>query len=596
MKQYKNRNEVEEKYKWNLSEYYKNDDEFFASYKKLDKELDILKEYVGCTIDADKLYDYLEKETNFDAEIEKIYIYAAIRNDEVLGQEVPLDMLNKASLLITKFSNLTAFFNPELLKLTSASYEQLFTLNKKLKDYKPYLDDIYRYKDHVLNEEEEKIVTSLVSATDDFSNISSNLLNSEHDYGKVKINDHEKVELTTTNSRFLKTSKDRNVRKQADTKLLKKASEYASTTASLLNGYVKLKDTLAGIYHFNDSLEAKLFSNELNVKIYDTLSKVVRENVGSLQRYYKVRQKILGLDELYTYDLGTKLSNSTKEYSIEEAQQIVREALKPLGEDYLSKYDKIIKNRYIDYCQYKGKCSGGYSISGHKTNSRILMSYNYDFESISTIAHEAGHNINHQYMIENNLLPYRENTSVNAEVTSLINECLLASYMIKNGKTKEEKILGLENIIGVFESNLFGATRGCDIERLMYEHVHNGNCLTKEFMSKITKDSLKYYYGKEVKLTKYSSYNWIYVSHYYMNFYLYSYAICISVASHLASDILNGNKETLDKYLKYIKTGSNVTPLDTFKILGVDLEKEDVYLDAIKYFDSLVDELEELTK
>ena len=596
MKQYKNRNEVEEKYKWDLSEYYKNDDEFFASYKKLDKELDILKEYVGCTTDADKLYDYLEKETNFDAEIEKIYIYAAIRNDEVLGQEVPLDMLNKASLLITKFSNLTAFFNPELLKLTSASYEQLFTLNKKLKDYKPYLDDIYRYKDHVLNEEEEKIVTSLVSATDDFSNISSNLLNSEHDYGKVKINDHEKVELTTTNSRFLKTSKDRNVRKQADTKLLKKASEYASTTASLLNGYVKLKDSLAGIYHFNDSLEAKLFSNELNVKIYDTLSKVVRENVGSLQRYYKVRQKILGLEELYTYDLGTKLSNSTKEYSIEEAQQIVREALKPLGEDYLSKYDKIIKNRYIDYCQYKGKCSGGYSISGHKTNSRILMSYNYDFESISTIAHEAGHNINHQYMIENNLLPYRENTSVNAEVTSLINECLLASYMIKNGKTKEEKILGLENIIGVFESNLFGATRGCDIERLMYEHVHSGNCLTKEFMSKITKDSLKYYYGKEVKLTKYSSYNWIYISHYYMNFYLYSYAICISVASHLASDILNGNKETLDKYLKYIKTGSNVTPLDTFKILGVDLEKEDVYLDAIKYFDSLVDELEELTK
>ena len=596
MKQYKNRNEVEEKYKWDLSEYYKNDDEFFASYKKLDKELDILKEYVGCTTDADKLYDYLEKETNFDAEIEKIYIYAAIRNDEVLGQEVPLDMLNKASLLITKFSNLTAFFNPELLKLTSASYEQLFTLNKKLKDYKPYLDDIYRYKDHVLNEEEEKIVTSLVSATDDFSNISSNLLNSEHDYGKVKINDHEKVELTTTNSRFLKTSKDRNVRKQADTKLLKKASEYASTTASLLNGYVKLKDTLAGIYRFNDSLEAKLFSNELNVKIYDTLSKVVRENVGSLQRYYKVRQKILGLDELYTYDLGTKLSNSTKEYSIEEAQQIVREALKPLGEDYLSKYDKIIKNRYIDYCQYKGKCSGGYSISGHKTNSRILMSYNYDFESISTIAHEAGHNINHQYMIENNLLPYRENTSVNAEVTSLINECLLASYMIKNGKTKEEKILGLENIIGVFESNLFGAVREGDMERLMYEHVHNGNYLTKEFMYKISKDSLKYYYGKQVKLTKYTPYKWIYRSHFYMNFYLYSYAICIAVASSLAKDILDGKEETLTKYLEYIKIGSNVTPLDTFKILGVDLEKEDVYLDAIKYFDSLVDELEKLTK
>lgn len=596
MKQYKNRNEVEEKYKWDLTEYYKSDDEFFETYAKLNKELDILKNYVGCTTDANKLYDYLQKEIEFETEIERMYIYATVRNDEVLGQEVPLDMLNKASLLITKLNNLTAFFNPELLKLTNDSYKQLFITNNKLNDYKSYLDDIYRYKEHVLNEEEEKLVTSLVAATDDFSNISSNLLNGEHNYGKVTINEHEKVELTTTNSRFLKTSKDRKVRKQADTKLLKKASEYASTSASLLNGYVKLKDTLAGIYHFSDSLEAKLFSDELNVKVYDTLSKVVRENVGSLQRYYKVRKKILGLDELYTYDLGAKLSNSTKEYSIEEAQQMVREALKPLGEDYLAKYDKIIKNRYIDYCQYKGKCSGGYSISGHANNSRILMSYNYDFESISTIAHEAGHNINHQYLIENNFLPYSETAIINAEVTSLINECLLANYMIKNAKTKEEKILGLENIIGVIESNLFGATRECDMERLMYEHVHNGNCLTKEFMFKISKDSLKYYYGKEVKLTKYTPYKWIYRSHYYMNFYLYSYAICISVASHLASDILNGNKETLDKYLKYIKTGLNVTPLDTFKILGVDLEKEDVYLDAIKYFDSLVDELEELTK
>lgn len=596
MKQYKNRNEVEEKYKWDLTEYYKSDDEFFETYAKLNKELDILKNYVGCTTDPFKLYEYLDKETELEAEVEKNYIYAVVRNDEVLGQPIPLDMLNKANLLMTKLSNLTAFFNPELLKLSKDKYEKLFSNNDKLLIYKPYLDNMYRYKEHVLTEEEEKIATLIVSATNDFRTISSNLLNSEHDYGKIEIEDGKKVELTTTNSRFLKTSRNRKIRKEADTKLLKKASSYATTSASLLNNYVKLEDALASIYHFDNSLDAKLFSNELNIKIYDVLSSTVRKHVDSLQRYYNVRKKILGLDELYTYDLLTKLTTYNKEYSIEEAQKMIREALKPLGEDYLTKYDKIIKNRYIDYCQYKGKCSGGYSISGHKANSRILMSYNYDFESISTIAHEAGHNINDQYLIENNFLPYRENAIINAEVTSLINECLLANYMIKNGKTKEEKIIGLDSIIGVIESNLFGSVREGDMERLMHENVHNGNCLTKEFMCKITKDSLKYYYGDKVKLTKYSPYKWIYRSHYYSKFYLYSYAICISVASHLASDILNGNKETLDKYLKYIKTGSNVTPLATFKILGVDLEKEDVYLDAIKYFDSLVDELEELTK
>lgn len=596
MKQYKNRNEVEEKYKWDLSEYYKSDDEFFEAYSKLNKELDILKSYVGCTTDSFKLYEYLNKETELEAEVEKNYIYAVVRNDEVLGQSIPLDMLNKANLLMTKLSNLTAFFNPELLKLSKDKYEKLFSNNDKLLIYKPYLDNMYRYKEHVLTEEEEKIATLIVSATNDFRTISSNLLNSEHDYGKIEIEDGKRVELTTTNSRFLKTSRNRKIRKEADTKLLKKASSYATTSASLLNNYVKLEDALASIYHFDNSLDAKLFSNELNVKIYDVLSSTVRKHVDSLQRYYNVKKKILCLDELYTYDLLTKLTTYDKEYSIEEAQKMIREALKPLGEDYLTKYDKIINNRYIDYCQYKGKCSGGYSISGHKTNSRILMSYNYDFESISTIAHETGHNINDQYLIENNFLPYRENAIINAEVTSLINECLLANYMIKNGKTKEEKIMGLDSIIGVIESNLFGSVREGDMERLMHENVHNGNCLTKEFMCKITKDSLKYYYGDKVKLTKYSPYKWIYRSHYYSKFYLYSYAICVSVASSLAKDILSGNKETLDKYLKYIKTGSNVTPLDAFKILGVDLEKEDVYLDAIKYFDSLVDELEELTK
>ena len=262
MKDYKNREEIEEKYKWDLTEYYKNDDEFFTSYDKLNKDLDILKKYVGCTADSARLYEYLEKETKLEAEVERMYIYAAVRNDEVLGQPVPLDMLNKADLLITKLNNLIAFFNPELLKLSKDKYEKLFSDNDELVMYKPYLDDIYRYKKHILTEEEEKIVTSLTAATNDFSHISSNLLNSEHDYGKVTTENGKKVELTTTNSRFLKTSKNRKTRKEADTKMLKKASSYATTSASLLNNYVKLKDTLASIYHFDNSLEAKLFSDE----------------------------------------------------------------------------------------------------------------------------------------------------------------------------------------------------------------------------------------------------------------------------------------------------------------------------------------------
>ena len=594
MKEYKNRDEVEEEYKWDLSEFFESNEAFFKASEKVDSKIDIFNDYRGCTKDGNKLYEYLIKLKEVETIVEKMDAYAWLKNDEELGKKENLEMLSKSKDAIAKINNVNSFFEPELLKLSKDEFENLFRENSKLEEYRALLLDIYRNKEHTLNESEEKIVNSLVMATNNFSDMSSTLLNMEHDYGKVTLADGKKVTLSTTNSRFLKSNDNRETRKEADTKLLKKGLEYGSTSAELLNSYVKLEDTLANIYHFNDSFEARLFEDNLNKNIFDVLSKTTRSGVDTLQRYFKLRKKILNLDDLYNYDLGAKLSHSKKEYSIKEGIKTVREALKPLGEEYLNKYDKLIKNRNIDFCGYPGKCSGGYNLSIPSCDSRILMSYHYDLESLSTIAHEAGHHINYQFIRENNPLQYCHNAIIMGEVASLTNEFLLSNYIFNNAKDKEEKVLALENSLNVIASNLFGAVREGDMERLMHDKVHEGGALTKEFMNEISEESLKYYYGDTVKLTSSAKGSWIFRSHYYSNFYLYNYAICVSVASYFASKITDGDKETLDKYLEFLKFGSDIYPLDAFKKLGISLEDENVYKNAILYFDKLISMLESL--
>ena len=594
MKEYKNRDEVEEEYKWDLSEFFESNEAFFKASEEVDSKIDIFNDYRGCTKDGNKLYEYLIKLKEVETIVEKMDAYAWLKNDEELGKKENLEMLSKSKDAIAKINNVNSFFEPELLKLSKDEFENLFRENSKLEEYRAFLLDIYRNKEHTLNESEEKIVNSLVMATNNFSDMSSTLLNMEHDYGKVTLADGKKVTLSTTNSRFLKSNDNRETRKEADTKLLKKGLEYGSTSAELLNSYVKLKDTLASIYHFNDSFEARLFEDNLNKNIFDVLSKTTRSGVNTLQRYFKLRKKILNLDTLYNYDLGAKLSHSKKEYSIKEGIKTVREALKPLGEEYLNKYDKLIKNRNIDFCGYPGKCSGGYNLSIPSCDSRILMSYHYDLESLSTIAHEAGHHINYQFIRENNPLQYCHNAIIMGEVASLTNEFLLSNYIFNNAKDKEEKVLALENSLNVIASNLHDAVRLGDMERLMHDKVHDGGALTKEFMNEISEESLKYYYGDTVKLSPYDKGSWIFRSHYYSNFYLYNYAICVSIASYFASKITDGDKETLDKYLEFLKFGSDIYPLDAFKKLGISLEDENVYKNAIFYFDKLISMLESL--
>lgn len=598
MKTYNNRSEVPEKYKWDLTDFYKNEEEFEEDYQKCIKLIKKIPEYVECLKNPEKLYDFLKLYETIDNIWENLYVYSLLVNDQELGKKQSIERLNKISLLENNISQSLGFFEPKLLKLNKKEYELLFKENNNLLEYKKLLDYIYKKKEHVLSESKQIIVSELIKSLNNFSEISSNLINNEHDYGKVKLNDGTLETIATNNVNKLLKNNNREIRKKVYKSFYKKIDEYSGTSASLLNNYVMLNDSLSKIYKFRNPWEEKLFELNIPNKVFENLVSVVecQKSTKQLQKYYELKKEILGYDELYFYDRLVNLNKNNKKYSIEESQSLVRKSLLLLGEDYLKKYDKIIRNRYIDYCQYKGKCSGGYSISTPTKDSRILMSFNGELDSVSTMAHESGHNIHHQFLKENVPIQYRNQAIMVCEVASLTNECLLSYYIVNNSKNREEKLEGLENIINIIISNLYGAVREGKIEQDIYDYIHEGGILTKEYMQDLVTKSLRKYYGSCIKLTKFDKNSWVLRSHYFNDFYLYNYAISICIAINIAHKIIKKENNMLEKYIKFLKTGNDVLPLETLKILDIDLESEDIYKNTIKYFANLVEQFEKIYK
>ncbi len=593
MDNYASRKDVPDKYKWDLTEYFKDEKDFNNTFNNTKKDIKNLITYKGKVHNAKKLEEFLKLFVNTYVTVEDLYIYAYLINDQELGLKDSNERLNKVLLLINDFDQNTAFFVPEVLAFTQEDYQRLFDDNHNLEQYRAYLDLIFRDKEHSLNESESKIVSELLNSMNHYEEMASTLTNLEHNYGTVLI-DGKKEVIAVNNYRKLTKNKDENIRKKVYKSFNKKLNEYGKTSASLLNAYVKMELSLANIHRFKSSWDKHLFGLNLNNKVFESLRTTVEDNVESYQKYLDLKKKVLNLETLHPYDLNLDLGSSSTKYTIEEAQNLILKSIKPLGSDYLKHFKRIFDEHFVDYCQYKGKVSGAYSCAPMNHTSRIMMSYNDDLDSVSTIAHEGGHNVHHQYVSEHNPIQYRDVTTLVAEVASLTNECLLSHYISENGQTKSEKLQGLENIMRVFVSNLFGAVREAKMEQDMYNYVLKGGILSQEFMDKLTLKSLKKYYGQKVKLDKNAKNSWITRSHYYMNYYLYNYAICISVASYVASRIIDNDHQMLNKYIDFLSTGSDTWPYDAFKKLGVNIEEKEVYENAIKYFDNLVNEYDRI--
>lgn len=591
---FKNREEVPEKYTWDLTTKYKSTKDWELDFNNLKNEINSISKYKNNLVDnADNLYNCLELDTNISTKLEKLYVYAYLKHDEDLTNPENTKMFMTIYSLYVEYSKLTSFISPTILKVDNKTILDFMKENKKLNKYKRVLDEIRRYKKYTLSEKIEQIIATLNSANN-AQEVTESLLDSEIKYGSIKV-DNKNMELTNANYSKFSRSKDRNIRKQASLKRNKSLKQFQNTFALNLTSCLKDINNTCKVRSYDNYFQATMFADKIPKNIYHSLLKFVNNNLHAFQRLIEIRKKCLKLDTVYNYDLGVELIPKYDHiYTIEEAQDLVTNATKILGPEYNEIIKKIFQEKWIDYCSYKGKKSGGYQISSYLDNPNILMHYQGKLGDISTIAHESGHAVHSYLSNKYNDELNAEYTIFIAEIASLTNEILLSNYIKKNSNNKKEKLSSIYNLIETISDNFYGASLQAEFEYEVSKRIINEEEISYQELNEIFSNLQKKYYGKNLKFSKNSEINWCRITHFFSPFYTYKYATGVTCACYVASNI--ENEEYKEKYLNFLKSGCKKDSLELLEDINIDLTKEETFEHTVKLLNDLMDEFEELYK
>lgn len=591
---FKNREEVPEKYTWDLTAKYKSTKDWELDFNNLKTEMNSISKYKNNLVDnADNLYNCLELDTNISTKLEKLYVYAYLKHDEDLNNPENTKMFMTIYSLYVEYSKLTSFISPTILKVDNKTILDFMKENKKLNKYKRVLDEIRRYKKYTLSEKIEKIIATLNSANN-AQEVTESLLDGEIKYGSIKV-DNKNMELTNANYSKFSRSKDRNIRKQASLKRNKSLKQFQNTFALNLTSCLKDINNTCKVRSYDNYFQATMFADKIPKNIYHSLLKFVNNNLHAFQRLIEIRKKCLKLDTVYNYDLGVELIPKYDHiYTIEEAQDLVTNATKILGPEYNEIIKKIFQEKWIDYCSYKGKKSGGYQISSYLDNPNILMHYQGKLGDISTIAHESGHAVHSYLSNKYNDELNAEYTIFIAEIASLTNEILLSNYIKKNSNNKKEKLSSIYNLIETISDNFYGASLQAEFEYEVSKRIINEEEISYQELNEMFSNLQKKYYGKNLKFSKNSEINWCRITHFFSPFYTYKYATGVTCACYVASNI--ENEEYKEKYLNFLKSGCKKDSLELLEDINIDLTKEETFEHTVKLLNDLMDEFEELYK
>lgn len=595
-KEEKIRSEIEDKYKWDLTPIYKTEDEWKKDYEEVKNEIEKVKDLKNTFLkDGKELYKFLVYDEGVSRKLEKLYYYAHLNYDSNTLDEKYKVMNNMVTDLFSRYDELSSYVTPEILKLDKEKLDSFYKDEPKLKDYKFNIDDIYRFKKHTLSEDQEKILSNLSKCLSNPEETYEALTDSDFDYDYITDEDGKEVKFNESNYSIFIKSKDRNVRKKAFEMLHEKYASYKRTITSTYKGEVETNVVTAKIRNYDSAIKASLYQDNIDESVYNNLIKVVNNNLDVLYKYYDVKKNILNLDELHMYDTYVNIiKESNKKYSFDEAKEIVINALSLLGDEYNSILNKAFEEKWIDIYHSKGKRSGAYSSGNYDVNPYVLLNYEGTLNDVSTLAHELGHSMHTYFSCHNNPYQYSSYRIFVAEVASTVNELLLANYMLKNSNNKEEKLTIINHILDLYKATLYRQTMFAEFEKITHEKRENGEVLTSDLLSDIYYNLVKKYFGDNVVCDDLIRFEWARIPHFYYNFYVYKYATGIAAASYIVDGILNKKEGALEKYIKFLKTGGSMYPIDELKIAGVDMNDENVILSAIKTFENYLNEFIEI--
>ncbi|MCH4381604.1 oligoendopeptidase F [Staphylococcus haemolyticus] len=601
MSQQLTREEQERKYPndtWDLTTIFKNDEAFEEALKEVEGYLGKEKQFKGHLADsADTLYDALALEDEIGTKLEKVYVYAHLKQDQDTSNDKYTGFESRAHQLIIKISSAWSFLVPEILQIDEDKLQSFIETNDNLKRYEFDLKLINEKRPHILDAEQERLLTEAQDALSTPSNVYGMFSNADLEFEDAVDKDGEKHPLTQgTFIKYLE-SDDRELRQSAYNNLYKAYGAYNNTLGSTLAGEVKKNVFNARTHNYKTARERALSNNHIPEEVYDNLVKTVHKYLPLLHRYTKLRKELLAVDELKMYDLYTPMVKDVKfEMPYEEAKEWMLKALEPMGEEYLDVVKEGLNNRWVDVYENKGKRSGAYSSGAHLTNPFILLNWSDTVSDLYTLIHEFGHSA-HSYFSRKHQPSNSSDYSIFvAEVASTCNEALLSDYMDKH-LDDERRLLLLNQELERFRATLFRQTMFAEFEHKIHQIEEAGEPLTATRMNDEYAKLNKQYFGDVVETDDNISKEWSRIPHFYMNYYVYQYATGYSAAQSLSHQILTEGKPAVERYInEFLKKGSSNYPIEILKNAGVNMTSPEPIEQACEVFEQKLDAFEKLMK
>lgn len=590
-----NRAHLKEKDTWDLTTIFATDQDWEQALEDLASELEKAADFEGHLLDsASSLLKITQTELDVERRLEKLYVYASMKNDQDTTVAKYQEYQAKAMNLYAQCSQAYAFYEPELMALTQEKLADFIAEEQELALYAHFFEKLLSKKAHILSKEAEELLAGaeeIFSAAGETFEI---LDNADISFPYVPDGEGDLIELTHGNYIRLMESKDRMVRQEAYEAMYGIYEQYQHTYAKTLQTNVKVHNYNAKVRQYDSARQAALSSNHIPEAVYETLIETVNRHLPLLHRYIKLRQEILGLDELKMYDVYTPLAETDYHFTYDEALKKAEQTLSIFGEEYASRVKRAFNERWIDVYENKGKRSGAYSGGSYDTNAFMLLNWQDTLDNLFTLVHETGHSLHSTFTRENQPYVYGDYSIFLAEIASTTNENILTETLLKEIKDEKLRFTILNNYLDGFRATVFRQTQFAEFEDLIHQADQEGEVLTSEYLSELYATLNEKYYGLSAQENPQIQFEWARIPHFYYNYYVYQYATGFAAASYLAEKIVHGSAEDKERYLDYLKAGNSDYPLNVIKKAGVDM-LDATYLDeAFAVFEKRLMELETL--
>lgn len=584
------RKKVNDRYKWKVSHIVENDEVWKEKFQAIVAEFQILPTYKGKLGDDATLLEFLKKQDELTIELIKLYLYAHMNSDADTRDDNYQQMQRRIQSALVMISSSLSFVETEICL---RSEEQLLALSEKpeFSDYSYMLEKLAKDKKHVLSEEVEKVLADVGSFSGGFREAFSMFDNADVKFKKITI-DGVETEMSHGVYGYALQSGDQATRQAAFESMFGAYKDHINTIAALYGNHVKKDAFYAKTKKYDSCLSMALEQNDVDPAAYENLIKTVDENCKYMHKYMAFRKKALGVEKLNMWDLHTSI---VKDVDIavpyEKAYKMVKEALKPLGEEYQGLLTEAYENGWIDVCETKGKRSGAYSTSTYGCHPFVLLNYQQTSHDIFTIAHELGHAMHSHYSQENQPFSKSDYVIFVAEIASTVNEVLMLKYLISKTKDVEMKKYLLSYYLDMFRTTLFRQTMFAEFELEAHKLAEADAPITANALSEIYYNLNKKYYGKAVTHNDLIRYEWARIPHFYTSFYVYQYATGITAAISIANNILKNGEKAFKGYKQFLSAGGSMPPIEILKLAGVDLTTEEPFKVAMKEFKDTLNEL-----